>query len=263
MYERMCMCVWLPEREETLNVVSVVDSRFFYSIFYHFPPSNRLHLLVLGLGVQTILALNINKSLVLADDDDASGTNSDFNVTNQSAHSLLNAFDANSNVNNRNNSRNDATQSSGRAAGSSKLYNKVNSRKRKLELDPDLTDWKCPNISENSRFLECGCDMPHALRCSGDIHGLEQLARGLRTTKYAVSLLDCTLKNVTFLSDTRIFENVSLHGLVISSGEIKRVHRLAFLGMKTPLQTLGKVHFDAEQMIRFEINNSSNNRRIT
>lgn len=132
--------------------------------------------------------------------------------------------------------------------GGSKLYNKANSRKRKLELDPDLTDWKCPNISENSRFLECGCDMPHTLRCSGDIHGLEQLARGLRASRYSVSLLDCTLKNVTFLSDTRIFENVSLHGLVISSGEIKRVHRLAFLGMKTPLQTLGMFSTAAAQV---------------
>ena len=56
-----------------------------------------------------------------------------------------------------------------------------------------------------------------------------------------MSLLDCTLKNVTFLSDARIFENVSLHGLVISSGEIKRVHRAAFLGLKTPLQAIGRV----------------------
>lgn len=33
-------------------------------------------------------------------------------------------------------------------------------------------DWKCPNITHN-RNLECGCDMPHILRCSGDVHGLE------------------------------------------------------------------------------------------
>lgn len=128
--------------------------------------------------------------------------------------------------------------------GTTKLYNKANSRKRKMEnnfgvIDADVIDWQCPDVSRNSRYLECGCDMPHTLRCSGDIHGLEQLARGLRASKYSVSLLDCTLRNVTFLSDTRIFENVSLNGLVISSGEIKRVHRLAFLGMKTPLKTLG------------------------
>lgn len=68
----------------------------------------------------------------------------------------------------------------------------------------------------------------------------QSIAEGLRSSPYTVSLLDCTLKNVSFLSNARIFENVSLHGLVISSGEIKRVHRLAFLGIKTPLQALGR-----------------------
>lgn len=123
----------------------------------------------------------------------------------------------------------------------SKSYNKNDLRKRKIKSASinQYADWKCPNISENSRYLECGCDMPQTLRCSGDIHGLQQIADGLRVSKYGVSLLDCTLKNVTFLSDARIFENVSLHGLVISSGEIKRVHRLAFYGLKTPLQALG------------------------
>lgn len=213
-----------------------LKKEYFFVFFSH---SNRLHLLTVVLSVQAIYASNINKSLVSGDDTDpsaspfdASATNSNVVVTNQSIFSR--AVNAPSTSNTNSNSTRNPTSS-----GGSKLYNKANSRKRKLELDPDLTDWKCPNISENSRFLECGCDMPHTLRCSGDIHGLEHLARGLRTSKYSVSLLDCTLKNVTFLSDTRIFENVSLHGLVISSGEIKRVHRLAFLGMKTPLQTLG------------------------
>ncbi|XP_055688903.1 uncharacterized protein LOC129793172 [Lutzomyia longipalpis] len=126
-----------------------------------------------------------------------------------------------------------------------KFVNKADNRKRKVErksivIEPENLgqDWKCPNITRN-RNLECGCDMPHTLRCSGDIHGLELIAQGLREAEYAVSLLDCTLKNVTFLSDARIFENVSLHGLVISSGEIKRVHRSAFVGLRTPLQALG------------------------
>jgi len=44
---------------------------------------------------------------------------------------------------------------------------------------------------------------------------------------------------VTFLSDAKIFDGVSLHGLVISSGEIKRVHKSAFLGIRGPLQALG------------------------
>lgn len=128
---------------------------------------------------------------------------------------------------------------------SPKLYNKANSRKRKMDdksifYRPDVMEWKCPNISQ-SRNLECGCDIPHTLRCSGDIHGLELIATGLRQSPYSVSLLDCTLKNVSFLSDAKIFENVSLNGLVISSGEIKRVHRSAFLGLKTPLLALGEI----------------------
>lgn len=98
--------------------------------------------------------------------------------------------------------------------------------------------WKCPNITDN-RSLECGCDVPLTLRCSGDVHGLKLIADGLRKSSSFVSILDCTLKNVTVLSEAKIFEGVSLSGLFISSGEIKRVHRSAFSGLKTPLQILG------------------------
>ncbi|XP_055621734.1 uncharacterized protein LOC129765436 [Toxorhynchites rutilus septentrionalis] len=126
-----------------------------------------------------------------------------------------------------------------------KYVNKGDQGKKRYEKKPpakgaivDMADWKCPNISQNSN-LECGCDLPHTLRCRGDLHGLELIAEGLRASRYSVSLLDCTLKNVTVISDANIFENVSLQGLVISSGEIKRVHRLAFGGMKTSLQALG------------------------
>lgn len=99
--------------------------------------------------------------------------------------------------------------------------------------------WKCPNITDN-RSLECGCDVPLTLRCSGDDpHGLALIADALRKSSSIVSILDCTLKNVTVLNEARIFEGVSLSGLFISSGEIKRVHRSAFSGLKTPLQILG------------------------
>lgn len=59
-----------------------------------------------------------------------------------------------------------------------KLYKKADPRKRKIErksiiINPDLTDWKCPNISSSRNLLECGCDMPHTLRCSGDVHSLQ------------------------------------------------------------------------------------------
>lgn len=100
------------------------------------------------------------------------------------------------------------------------------------------SSWMCPNITDN-RSLECGCDVPLTLRCSGDIHSLSLIADGLRKSSSYVSILDCTLRNVTVLNEARIFEDVSLSGLFISSGEIKRVHRMAFSGLKTPLQILG------------------------
>ncbi|XP_055839235.1 uncharacterized protein LOC129907171 [Episyrphus balteatus] len=124
-----------------------------------------------------------------------------------------------------------------------KFFQKSSPKKRRVEIDSipigqDAEDWKCPNIT-SSRSLECGCDLPHTLRCNGDLHGLSVLSESLRASPYPISLLDCSLRNVSFLSDAKIFENISLHGLVISSGEIKRVHKSAFLGLKTPLQALG------------------------
>lgn len=58
-----------------------------------------------------------------------------------------------------------------------KVYRKPDARKRKIEKKPvpigtdTSEEWKCPNIT-STRNLECGCDMPHTLRCSGDIHSL-------------------------------------------------------------------------------------------
>lgn len=99
-------------------------------------------------------------------------------------------------------------------------------------------NWKCPNITDN-RSLECGCNVRLTLRCSGDVHGLSLIAEGLRRSSSFVSILDCQLRNVTVLNEARIFEGVSISGLFISSGEIKRVHRSAFSGLKIPLQILG------------------------
>lgn len=58
-----------------------------------------------------------------------------------------------------------------------KVFNKIESKKlsqKSIEIshDDETSEWKCPNISQ-SRNLECGCDMPHTLRCSGDVHSLE------------------------------------------------------------------------------------------
>lgn len=62
-------------------------------------------------------------------------------------------------------------------SNNAKVFNKIESKKltrKSVEVahDDETSDWKCPNISQ-SRNLECGCDMPHTLRCSGDIHSLE------------------------------------------------------------------------------------------
>uniref|UniRef100_A0A1I8P6T8 LRRCT domain-containing protein n=1 Tax=Stomoxys calcitrans TaxID=35570 RepID=A0A1I8P6T8_STOCA len=129
---------------------------------------------------------------------------------------------------------------------STKFFKKPStvSKKRKavdvssIPIGDDTTEWRCPNITV-SRSLECGCDLPHTLRCNGDLHGLAVLSENLRASPYSVALLDVSLRNVTFLSDARIFDNVFLRCLIISSGEIKRVHKSAFLGIKGPLLALG------------------------
>ena len=37
----------------------------------------------------------------------------------------------------------------------------------------------------------------------------------------------------------RFLEDVALHGFVVSTGELRRVHENAFIGLVTPLQALG------------------------
>ncbi|XP_074042528.1 uncharacterized protein [Leptinotarsa decemlineata] len=99
-------------------------------------------------------------------------------------------------------------------------------------------DWKCPEIAEQP-VVECSCDMPHTLRCTGDKSAMEIIGRKLRTLKTAsVSLLDCTIQNVTIISGP-LLEGVALHGLVISSGEIREIHPAAFQRFGSPLQALG------------------------
>lgn len=205
------------------------------------------------LVIQTINSTTINESLIDQNRQDVatrssnsqqmdSGNDQQIKI-NQSNRSIYHSNDEVQNVNTNIDASKPTRQLDKPASNlsSGKTFNKIDFRKRKVKsvVIQQTVDWMCPIMTENSQYLECGCDLPHTLRCSGDIHGLEQIADGLRHSNYSVSLLDCTLKNVTFLSDARIFENVSLHGLVISSGEIKRVHRLAFLGMKTALQALG------------------------
>lgn len=53
-----------------------------------------------------------------------------------------------------------------------------------------------------------------------------------------VSLLDCTVQNVSSITGP-LLEGVALHGLVVSSGELKVIDQRAFEGLTSPLQALG------------------------
>ncbi|XP_026807749.1 LOW QUALITY PROTEIN: leucine-rich repeat-containing protein 15-like [Rhopalosiphum maidis] len=97
-------------------------------------------------------------------------------------------------------------------------------------------EWKCPEV----RNVSCACDLPHTLRCTGGKSTFETVARALRNLSgtSSISLLDCTVQNVGSLP-ARMLDGVSLHGLVVSSGEIKSVSDAAFDGLGSPLQALG------------------------
>ncbi|KAG8232053.1 hypothetical protein J437_LFUL012004 [Ladona fulva] len=103
------------------------------------------------------------------------------------------------------------------------------------------TTWRCPLSSADGVAVSCACDLPHTLRCSGgDRSALVAIANALRglPPSSAVSLLDCTVANVTSLPASML-QGVALHGLVVSSGEIKRVAERAFDGLASPLLALG------------------------
>lgn len=71
-------------------------------------------------------------------------------------------------------------------------------------------------------------------------HLREQKARNKNS---AVSLLDCALRGVSSLSAASVSElaGVGLHGLVISSGDIRRVQQGAFSSIAATLLALGKI----------------------
>lgn len=103
-----------------------------------------------------------------------------------------------------------------------------------------IIPWRCPEIAQQPA-VECSCDMPHTLRCNGDRpEAMQIIGRKLRSLPpvASVSLLDCTVQNVSALPGP-LFEGVALHGLVVSSGAIKDVHKHAFMGLASPLQALG------------------------
>nr|XP_034191469.1 vasorin-like [Osmia lignaria]XP_034195271.1 vasorin-like isoform X2 [Osmia lignaria]XP_034195272.1 vasorin-like isoform X2 [Osmia lignaria]XP_034195273.1 vasorin-like isoform X2 [Osmia lignaria]XP_034195274.1 vasorin-like isoform X2 [Osmia lignaria]XP_034195283.1 vasorin-like [Osmia lignaria] len=99
------------------------------------------------------------------------------------------------------------------------------------------TVWECPNITKAG--VECSCDFPHTLRCTGDRTALQTISRYLRYSRPGtISLLDVTVSGISLLP-ARFLENIALHGLVVSTGELRRVHENAFIGLIRPLQALG------------------------
>ncbi|CAG9863705.1 unnamed protein product [Phyllotreta striolata] len=101
---------------------------------------------------------------------------------------------------------------------------------------PDL--WRCPEI-DSQPTVECTCDMPHTLRCTGDKTALAIIGETLREkASHSISLLDCTVQNVTSITEP-ILDGVALHGLVISSGVLRKIDKKAFEKLAAPLQALG------------------------
>ncbi|XP_069356129.1 uncharacterized protein Lrt [Maniola hyperantus] len=107
------------------------------------------------------------------------------------------------------------------------------------------SEWDCPELSSRPS-AECSCDLPHTLRCAGDHTALQIIGRHLREQRArnkntAVSLLDVALRGVTSLPSASVAElaGIGLHGLVISSGDIKRVQQGAFSSISSTLLALG------------------------
>ncbi|KAK9302276.1 hypothetical protein QLX08_005704 [Tetragonisca angustula] len=122
--------------------------------------------------------------------------------------------------------------------------NTVKSQNEKIVQDPshafspssDMV-WECPNITKAG--VECSCDFPHTLRCTGDRTALQIISQHLRFSRPGtISLLDVTVTGISMLP-ARFLEDVALHGFVVSTGELRRVHENAFIGLVTPLQALG------------------------
>ncbi|XP_048509967.1 leucine-rich repeats and immunoglobulin-like domains protein 3 [Athalia rosae] len=99
-------------------------------------------------------------------------------------------------------------------------------------------EWKCPNITK-PLAVECSCDFPHTLRCTGDKTALQVISRRLRMFRAGtISLLDITVTGTSVLP-ARFLEGVPLHGLVVSTGELRRVNESAFSALARSLQALG------------------------
>lgn len=68
---------------------------------------------------------------------------------------------------------------------------------------------------------------------------MQAISRHLKRNRAGtISLLDVTVTGISTLP-ARFLENVALHGLVVSTGELRRVNENAFTALARPLQALG------------------------
>ncbi|XP_049762661.1 protein artichoke-like [Schistocerca cancellata] len=101
----------------------------------------------------------------------------------------------------------------------------------------EVQSWRCPAVGGG---VACACDLPHTLRCAGGAGALRAVGSALRglSPPRAVSLLEVSARGLPAL-DAPPLAGVLLHGLVVSSGALRRVSARAFAGLAGPLQALG------------------------
>merc|ERR1719234_1180610 len=105
--------------------------------------------------------------------------------------------------------------------------------------------WQCPSLAP-SPSLSCSCDLPHTLRCDGDLPSgekdkvlaklVEQVANLPEDRR--VALLDLSVRNLVTLPG-RLLSKVGVEGLVVSSGHLVNVSDKAFVGLEDQLTASG------------------------
>ena len=113
-----------------------------------------------------------------------------------------------------------------------------------LHTDNARMQWSCPQLSVASTVY-CSCEIPHTVRCDGTVtmdkkQTLSTLLTQVKNLppENSVTLLDISIQNLTRLPG-KLFQNVSVEGLVISTGKLEFIHNKAFFGLEKHLTALG------------------------
>jgi len=112
-----------------------------------------------------------------------------------------------------------------------------------------LSSW--PTADGNTSTVapvSCVCEMIHTLRCDGQIDlsrrdtrvFLQKLLNNLRNLPEhrSVTLLDISIKNIQFIPQ-KLFQDVDIRGLVISTGNLNQINTKSFTGLEYMLTALG------------------------